>query len=102
MLLFPQILLGFFGSEFVKGASVLRILAIGQFVNAVTGPVGLILLMTNKERHFALSMAVISGVNVLGNFLVIPVMGIVGAALVTTTSVALLNSWQFMLSRNSV
>ena len=36
-----------FGEEFQVGHSTLSILSIGQFVNAMTGSVGLLLLMTS-------------------------------------------------------
>ena len=100
IMIWPKFLLSFFGTEFTQGNSLLRILNIGQFINAVTGPVGFILLMTGREKQFALSMAVVAMINMFGNFLLIPLWESLGAALMTATGVALLNGWQFWISKS--
>lgn len=99
---FPQFLLGFFGTEFVDGANILRVLAAGQFFNAVTGPIGFVLLMTGRERTFALTTAIVATATVAGNLVVIPAYGAIGAAIVTGVSVVFLNTWQYLLSRASI
>ena len=48
--LIPGTILGIFGAEFVGGAPVLKIMIMGEFVNAVTGPVGVLLLMSGHEK----------------------------------------------------
>jgi O-antigen/teichoic acid export membrane protein len=98
MLLWPQALLRFFGAEFSAGAHLLQILALGQMVNAVTGPVGFNLLMSGKERQFAYTLAVVATVNVLANVVIIPRFGTLGAAWVAAISVGLLNAWQLFLT----
>ena len=50
MLIFPSFLMGLFGAEFVEGAVLLRVLAIGQFIHALAGPVGILLIMSGHER----------------------------------------------------
>lgn len=99
MMIWPQGLLNLFGSEFTQGKLLLQVLALGQFVNAATGPVGFTLLMTGKERSFAVSMAVVASFNIVGNLFLIPKFGSLGAAFVTAISVALLNGWQFWLTK---
>lgn len=97
IIFFPQFLLGFFGQEFVAGVPLLRILALGQFINAVTGPVGYVLLMTERERAFAVTVGASALVNITGLLLVVPIWGAIGAATVTAVSIALLNGamyWQ--------
>ncbi len=101
VLLFPEFLLGFIGPGFVEAAPVLRILALGQLVNAATGPVGFALLMTGRERAFAATLAVAAAVTVVGCIIVVPVYGAVGAAVVTAASVAALNLWQYGLSERA-
>lgn len=93
MMVMPERILSLFGAEFKNGATLLRILATGQFVNAITGPVGFTLLMTGRERQYALSITVVTVCAVLAKFLVIPVAGMTGLAVVSATSVALLNLW---------
>jgi O-antigen/teichoic acid export membrane protein len=98
MLLWPEGLLGFFGSEFPQGAPLLRVLALGQMVNAVTGPVGFNLLMSGKEKQFAYTLATIATLNVAANLVLIPHFGAVGAAWVAAVSVGVLNAWQLILT----
>ncbi|WP_456399955.1 flippase [Persephonella sp.] len=80
-IIFPEWFMGLFGEEFKKGALALVILTIGQFVNAATGSVGAILLMTGKQ---ALHRNIIFGVviaNIILNVILIPEFGILGASI---------------------
>lgn len=89
--LVPGFVMGLFGPEFEVGASVLVILALGQFVNVSTGSVGFVLIMTGRERMARNNAAVAAGVNIVLQVLLIPRFGAVGAAIATAVSVALLN-----------
>ncbi len=80
-LIVPEWLLGLFGPEFVAAAPALRILALGQFGNVLTGPAGSILVMTGREVwSLRISWMALLLLPVLGLTL-IPAFGIVGAAL---------------------
>lgn len=81
MLAFAEVLLSLFGEGFVAGALVLRILVIGAIVNAVTGPVGPLMNMTGLERPAALLIAVSATLTIVLNVLLIPWLGMTGAAL---------------------
>lgn len=50
MLIFPERLMWLFGEQFKSGANLLRIFALGQFVNVMTGCVGYLLSMSGHER----------------------------------------------------
>ncbi len=79
-LCFPRWVLGWFGPEFGDASLLLRILAVAQLVNVATGSVGYLLNMTGHEklmRNIAL-VCNVSGVLLL--FLVLPVFGVLGAA----------------------
>ena len=80
-----------FGQEFVQGDVTLKIMVIGQLVNVFTGSVGLILAMTSYARKVSTSLALACITNIVINLLLIPVMGINGAALATVASVAMVN-----------
>lgn len=97
MIISPQFLLGFFGTEFTGAGNLLRILAFGQFVNAATGPAGFALLMTGREQAFAWTMGIVAAANVVGNLIAIPIYGAVGAAVVTAVAVAVLNLFLLFL-----
>jgi O-antigen/teichoic acid export membrane protein len=81
---FPAWLLGLFGPEFTGAATALRILALGQLFNIVTGPVGAVLLMTGEERWSARISVASVAVLLLCCLTLIPAYGINGAALTTT------------------
>lgn len=98
-ILFPQFFMGLFGKEFLAGDICLTILAIGQFINASSGPVGNLLMMTGKQdlnRNIVLITTVITTVL---NALIIPVYGIIGAACVNALGIIMFNVIPFFYVR---
>jgi O-antigen/teichoic acid export membrane protein len=90
-LLFPGSVLALFGPEFPEAALALRLLAVGQFINVATGPVGNLLMMSGHEQTFRKVSVVAAGLNVALNLLLIPRYGIAGAATATAAGVAAVN-----------
>ena len=84
----PRWIMGLFGPQFVGGGAILAILAIGQFVNVATGPVGYLLMMSGRERLFRNITVVFAALNVLLNVLLIPAIGVMGAAIATAICLA--------------
>jgi O-antigen/teichoic acid export membrane protein len=80
-----------FGTSFQNAAETLVVLAIAQWIVATVGPAGYVLLMTGKERVELVGKVVISVLNVVLNFLLVPPFGILGAAVATAISLAILN-----------
>ena len=80
---FPEWALGLFGPEFVPAAPALRILALGQLVNVVSGPLGTVLLMTGNERASMILSVVSLVVLAVLSLTLIPAYGLIGAALTT-------------------
>jgi O-antigen/teichoic acid export membrane protein len=76
-------ILGLFGSEFKDGYYSLLILSAGQLVNALSGSVGYIMILTGKQKQAAYVLGVCATLNIILNFLLIPNYGIEGAALAT-------------------
>ena len=91
MITFAPWLMGLFGSEFIEATNILRILAIGQFVNVITGSVGYLLQMTGHERVLRNNMAISSLILVIGSMVAIPLYGVVGAAIVTAIAISTQN-----------
>lgn len=90
-------ILWLFGAEFQAGAGVLRILALGQFINVATGSVGSLLSMTGHERLLRNNVAVAAVIALGGGVLLIPLYGLIGAAIATAAGLAtqnLLCVWQ--------
>lgn len=81
-----------FGRDFAKACVPLIILASAQLVNAGTGPATHILIMAGKHNLMVINTAAICLINILLNYLLIPVHGIVGAAVASSTSIILFNT----------
>jgi O-antigen/teichoic acid export membrane protein len=91
LLVFPEALLRVFGGAFAAGAAVTLILAVGQLVNAATGPCGTVLNMSGRVGlNMADNIAALL-LNVLLNLWLIPAYGIVGAAVAWAVSLAAVN-----------
>jgi len=78
-----------FGEAFTASATALAIITGGQLVNAATGPVRLLLIMSGHESKATLSIVIGSVVNLLLNAVLIPLWGINGAAVAFAVSLAI-------------
>ena len=91
ILIFPSFVLDFFGEEFTTGVAPLIILAIGQIINAICGPVMYLLNMTGKEKQARNIIIVASIINIALNLYLIPIYGLMGAAIATGVSTVVWN-----------
>ena len=91
ILVAPTFLLGLFGQEYVDGKSILLTLSFGQVVFALSGPVMYILTMTKHEKMALYIMYVTAGINLIGNLILIPLLGLQGAAIATALTTFLWN-----------
>ena len=80
----PGIVLSIFGENFKAGETCMRIIAIGQFINAVTGSVGQMLAMTGNEVVLRNIIMATAALNIALSVVLIPGLGINGAAAVTS------------------
>jgi O-antigen/teichoic acid export membrane protein len=85
-ILFAKPLLGLFGEEFVQGIFALKILIAGNVVNALTGSVGILLQMTGQQQAYNRIVLLSSLLAVVLCLVLIPVYGIVGAAVASTAA----------------
>jgi O-antigen/teichoic acid export membrane protein len=87
-----------------KYSDLLLILAIGQFINLATGPVGNLLVMTNYAVLQSRIVMVMALINVILNYWLITDYGIHGAAVATAVVVALTNiiSWIMVWLKHGV
>ena len=81
IVVFAPRLMRIFGPDFEAGWPALVIGAIGQVVNCGVGSVGYLLLMSGKQRRLIKVQFAMAGISVLMNVTLIPVLGMVGAAL---------------------
>lgn len=69
-----------FGKEYMVGTSALTILILGQIANIGTGPVDVMLMMTDHQKEWLWITGVGLVINIILNILWIPQFGYVGAA----------------------
>jgi O-antigen/teichoic acid export membrane protein len=86
-------LLALFGPEFPAARGVLVILAAGQLVNALVGPVGFLMTMTGQQDAAARILVVHALANLAGLALLTPRFGLEGAAIATSVVRASWNLW---------
>ena len=97
MTLLSQEIMSVFGSEFQFGWPVLVVGALGQLVNAATGSVGYMLLMSGYERTVVRTQMISSILTFILYVVLVPPLGIVGAAagqalgLITANVINLIN-----------
>jgi O-antigen/teichoic acid export membrane protein len=80
-----------FGADFQKEWQVLAILGIGQLVNVATGSVGTIMLMSGMQKTETLNVVVTGALSVFLNVMLIPWVGLLGAAAASAITVSLAN-----------
>lgn len=92
LFVFSGFILSFFGENYVLAKDALGILLVGQFFSSICGPGAVYLNMTGREQK--LNKILIAGlfVNVILNFILIPVYGIEGAATATLISMLFWNT----------
>lgn len=90
--LFAEWVMGFSGQSFKVGAVTLLILLSGRFYSSVCGSVGSVLQMTGNQHLFQNILLVAAILNVLLNYILIPISGIQGAAIASFFSVVFWNT----------
>lgn len=91
IMIFPEWLLQLFGQEFAKGSTAMIVLAAGQFFSAFSGSTLMLLNMTDGEKTARNIILISTMVNIMLNYILIPVIGINGAAISTAFSTILWN-----------
>ena len=87
--------------DFRAATAIVIFLGVGQFINAVTGPNTNSLFVEGRTLFIAISLGTAALMNVLGNFLLVPWLGALGAALSTGIFVSLVHLVQFAYSRRT-
>lgn len=77
---FAPVILGVLGPDFVTGSAALVLLCLGATVTFLAGNVHSVLLMSGRSGWAAFNKAVVLAINIVGNLVLVPVVGIVGAA----------------------
>ena len=93
LVFFSKPILNFlWGADFISGASALSILAIGYFISNITGLSGSALMAIKKQNIILATTICGSVLNLILNYFLIPLFGIVGAATATAISIIFIYS----------
>jgi O-antigen/teichoic acid export membrane protein len=102
LLIWGRWLLGLFGPEFPRAYTVVAVLLVGGLVNAFTGIVGYLMVLTGRERP---ALAIFAGSMVLSiglNLVLIPRFGAIGAAVASSSATAAWNLAMLVYIRRAI
>jgi O-antigen/teichoic acid export membrane protein len=100
ILLMGKPLLALFGPVFVEGFQAMIILAAGLLARAAVGPVERLLTMLGEQRICAAIYALAFAINLALCIILIPRLGIEGAAISTTTALVVESVMLFVVTKN--
>lgn len=78
---FPEAILGFLGEGFKGAWLALILLSIGNFINSITGSIGILLQMSGHQKQYNNIITSTAIGSVILNFILVPHYGLVGAAI---------------------
>lgn len=89
-----------FGVKFLAAFEPLVFLAIGQFINAISGSTGIFMNMTGNHKAFRNIVAVAAVINIILNLMLIPRYGITGAAIAGMVSLGFWNIFTLLFIKS--
>jgi len=99
---FAAPLMRIFGAAFEAGWPVLVIGVVGQLVNCGVGSVGYLLLMSGNQKRLMKVQFVMVAVSLVMNITLIPVFGVIGAALASAVVIVAGNVWSLSEVRKAL
>jgi O-antigen/teichoic acid export membrane protein len=100
IMVFSQPLMQIFGREFGEGWPVLVIATLGQLMNCGVGSVGQLLLMSGHQQKMVRAQAIAVPIGLAINWMLIPRLGMIGAAIAAAVTNILLNAlWLWDVNR---
>jgi O-antigen/teichoic acid export membrane protein len=86
LVLIGQAIIALFGESYHGVYMLMIVLLVGRLVHAFFAPSIMLLQMTGRERHATKLLLIIGSVTVIAHILIIPIAGVFGAAVVTSSS----------------
>ena len=92
-------IMGLFGNAFIlEGGGALLMLTIGQYVNCITGIAGTVLVMTGRQKLELWANVSALSINIALNLILIPRLGMIGAAASSMISQVLINGIRLLIT----
>jgi O-antigen/teichoic acid export membrane protein len=85
-----QFIAAIFGKEYIAGSTAMIVLCTTQVINVGTGAVGFLLTMTGRQNHWFYTSGFTMILCIILNLLLVPIYGLLGAALATSLAVSAL------------
>lgn len=98
-MLVPEFILGLFDEEFKSGADLLRVMAMGQLAYAAFGLSDFVLNMANREKVYLWINLGSTALMFVLSYLLMSVLGTLGAAIAVAVSVACKQGFAYIASR---
>lgn len=92
LFVFASQILSVFGGQYVTGTNAFYILLIAVSINVISGCTGSYMNMTGKQVALQYILMIAAAINILTNILLIPIYGIVGAAIASLIAVLFWNA----------
>jgi O-antigen/teichoic acid export membrane protein len=102
VILYARPLMRMFGHDFEAGWPILVIGTAGQLVNCGVGSVGVLLFMSGNQRRLLGVQAAMVGFMTMASIALIPIWGIVGAAVAAAITNAGTNAWNLLEVRKAL
>ncbi len=99
VIIYARPLMRIFGHDFEAGWPILIIGTAGQLVNCGVGSVSLLLLMSGNQGRLLKAQVTMSGVMIIANIALVPIWGLVGAAIAAAITTAGINVWNLLSVR---
>ena len=97
IMILGEFILSLFDPTFVSGYVALIILTLGQIINVFVGSVAFLLTMTNHQNIAAKVMGISAFMNIILNLMLVPIYGIMGAAIATAITMIFWNITMLVL-----
>ncbi len=98
-ILFSRPLLGISGDSFLAAWPLLVVLSVGSMVNAGTGSVGYILIMTGHQKHSLINSLTAVIINIILGIILTKLYGALGTAIATGLALAIVNLMRLLQVR---
>lgn len=103
VLFFPGVIINLlFGQEYLVAENALRLLSIGAFVYSISSISNNLLLMLGKSKLILTDIVIFALINLILNFILVPIYGMNGAAFATAICYSLLGIVFIIQSRNYI
>jgi O-antigen/teichoic acid export membrane protein len=99
IVIMAPLLLSFFGKDFATHSYLTAVLAVGFVAKGFVGPAELYLNVMGQQKICALTLMASAVLNMVLNIMLIPMLGLLGAAIATAFSLVVLSIGLFLIAR---